>query len=243
MHNHEFWGRHFRRVFIPHLRRLLEVLEVRFLPTLGTIEDEASALREKAYQELCEMPSDGNGDLSEFAEAAQDLALEFYSGMTSVRQAVLNAYAPILYHTWEQQLLTFHRREMLHPQEENDKRFMRLDVLIERLGQCGIVLGALPSWATIDELRVVANAVKHADGTSADALRERFPRYFDDPGLVEGITLRIGSTKPRVYLPLSGDDIYLRLEHLRRFVGALVDFWSEFEAAFAGRTVPRSGAC
>jgi hypothetical protein len=242
MHNHEFWGRHFRRVFIPHLRRLLEVLEVRFLPTLGTIEDEASALQEKAYQDLCEMLCDGNGDPSEFADAAQDLALEFYSGMTSVRQAVLNAYAPILYHTWEQQLLTFHRREILHPQEENDKRFMRWDVLIERLGQCGIVLEVLRSWATIDELRIVANAVKHADGTSADVLRERFPRYFDDPDLVEGITLRIG-TKPRVYLPLSGDDIYLRLENLRRFVEALVEFWSEFEVALAKATAPMSGAC
>lgn len=234
MHNHEFWGRHFRRVFIPHLRRLLEVLEVRFLPTLGTIGDEASALQEKTYRELCEMPGDGDGDLSEFAEAAHDLALEFYSGMASVQQAVLNAYAPILYHTWEQQLLTFHRREILHPLEENDKRFMRWDVLIERLERCGLVLEALPSWGTIDELRLVANAVKHADGTSADALRARFPRYFDDPSLVEGITLRIG-TKPRVYLPLSGDDIYLRLENLRRFVGALVDFWSEFEAALASR--------
>jgi hypothetical protein len=104
MHNHDFWGRHFRRVFIPHLRRLLEVLEVRFLPTLGSIEGEASALKEKAYQDLCEMPCDGSGDLSELAEAAQDLAFEFYSGMTSVQQAVLNAYAPILHRTWEQQL-------------------------------------------------------------------------------------------------------------------------------------------
>lgn len=242
MHNHDFWGRHFRRVFIPHLRRLLEVLEVRFLPTLGTIEDEALALQEKTYQELCEVPSDGSRDLSELAEAAQDLALEFYSGMSSVQQAVLNAYAPILYHTWEQQLLTFHRREMLHPQEENDKRFMRWEVLIDRLAQCRIALATLPSWATIDELRVVANAVKHADGTSTDALRDRFPHYFDDPSVAEGITLRIG-TKPRVYLPLSGDDIYLRLEDLRRFVGALVDFWSEFQAALAKATVLGSGVC
>ena len=232
MHNHDFWGRRFRRTFIPYLRRLLEVLEARFLPTLGTIEVEASELQGKVYQELCEMPSDGNADLSELAEAAQDQALEFFFGMTSVQQAVLNAYAPILYHTWEQQLLTFHRREMLHPQEENDKQFMRWKVLVARLEQCGVVLETLPSWGTIDELRVVANAVKHADGTSADVLRDRFPRYFDDPSVVEGITLRI-DTKPRVYRPLSGDDIYLRLEDLRRFVGALVDFWSEFEAAIA----------
>lgn len=102
MHNKEFLGWHFRRVFIPHLRRVLELLETRFLPTFGTIADEAVALQESAYRELCETGFDWDGDLSEFSGAARDLALEFYSSMTSVRQAVLNAYAPILYHTWEQ---------------------------------------------------------------------------------------------------------------------------------------------
>lgn len=114
---------------------------------------------------------------------------------------------------------------------------MSWDVVTERLEERGLMLEFLPSWATIVELRVVANAGKHADGTSADAFRERFPRYFDDPSLVEGMTLRVG-TNPRVYLPLSGDDVYLRLADLQRFVGALVDFWSEFEVALAKTTVP-----
>jgi hypothetical protein len=87
----------------------------------------------------------------------------------------------------------------------------------------------LPSWPTIEELRVLSNAVKHADGSAADALREHFPRFFEYPNAGD---LRLSGFKyrPRVYLPLSGDDIYVRLEDLRRFEAALTNFWSEFES-------------
>ena len=66
------------------------------------------------------------------------------------------------------------------------------------------MLETLPSSAAIDELRVVANAVKARGRHLPDALHDRFPRYFDDPSLVEGITLSIGP---------------------------LVGFWSEFKGA------------
>ena len=113
MHNHNFWGRHFRRVFVPHLQRLLDVLE---------------------------------------------------------------------------------------------KQFLRWEVLTKRLKARGVVLENLTAWATLDELRTLSNTVKHADGTSAEALRKRFPRYFDDPDAPQGATMYLG-TGPRVYRPLSGDDI------------------------------------
>jgi hypothetical protein len=231
MHNHNFWGSHFRRVFIPHLQRLLDVLETRFLPTLGNLEAEATEVQDRVFREINESPGDEYSDPSMPAEVAFEEGLSYYTGMSAVRQAVLNAFAPILYHAWEQQLLTFHRREILHPREEHDKKFMTRALLAERLKAYGIELEDLPSWATVEELRVVANAVKHADGSSADALRE-LPNYFEHPD-AGNVGLSGFKYRPRVYLPLSGDDIYVRLEDLRRFGVALVDFWSEFESALA----------
>lgn len=46
--------------------------------------------------------------------------MEHYGALSNVKQALLSIFAPTLTHAWEQQLLLFHRRVVLHPSEEND---------------------------------------------------------------------------------------------------------------------------
>jgi hypothetical protein len=125
-------------VYIPHVQHLLDVLEIRFLPTIGDLDAEAAEVQKRVCQEISESPADEFSDASEAAEFAFEEGLRHYTRMSDVRQAVLNAFAPILYHTWEQQLLTFHRRQVLHPSEENDKALMKREVLSKRLTMAGL---------------------------------------------------------------------------------------------------------
>ncbi|GHD59720.1 hypothetical protein [Jeongeupia chitinilytica] len=232
MHNHQFWARHFQQAFIPHLRRLHQTLEERLLPSLGDLAAEADRVQEVAFDRFNQMPADEDCDPAWPAEMAHEEALEHYLGMCAVRQTLLNAFAPILYHTWEQQLLAFHRREVLHPTEEHEPKLLSINVLKERLSLKGVELKALPSWAIIDELKHVANTVKHADGTSAEIVKTQYPALLKPPAL-EKFDFPNLYYRPRIYSPLSGDDIFLRETDLRRYVEAAVTFWPDFANALA----------
>lgn len=232
MHNHEFWASHFHRVFVPHLQRLQHTLEQRLLPTFDDLATEADRVQEEAFEGFNHMPAGEDCDPARSAEMAHEEALEYYMGMCAIRQTLLNAFAPIFYHTWEQQLLVFHRQEVLHPTEEHKPKLLSLKILDERLSSRGLKLQSLPSWPTIDELKHVANIVKHADGPAAEIAKSQYPSLFENPALGD-FDLHKSNYRPRVYSPLSGEDIFVRELDLRRYAAALVNFWSEFSDALA----------
>jgi hypothetical protein len=232
MHNHNFWRRHFQRKFVPHLRRLLETLSKRLLPAFDGLEDEANKVQEDTFAELMAMPGDPDSDLSVLAEAAHDASLDHYFGMCDVRQALLNSFAAILYHAWEQQLLEFHRREVLHPADQHDPKLMSLKVLLARLHEKGLSVANLPSWGAIEELRLVANTTKHADGDSAAKLKTLRPDLFEHPSARDSGLPKLRFIPP-VYAPLSGNDLYVGLNDLRRYGDAVTSFWDELALALA----------
>jgi hypothetical protein len=121
---------------------------------------------------------------------------------------------------------------VLHPIEEHEPKFLSLKVLDERLSSNGVRLQSLPSWSTIEELKHVANTIKHADGPSAEIVKTQYPALFEDPALGD-FGLPKFNYRPRVYSPLSGDDVFVRIDDLRRYTAALIDFWSEFAHALA----------
>ena len=84
-------------------------------------------------------------------------------------------------------------------------------------------------WSKIDELRLVANTVKHAEGPSSDRLREirsdMFinPLFSQDPFPLQGFD--------SVFQPLVGDDLYVSLQDIKDYRDHLVQFWQELAAA------------
>ncbi|WP_250454482.1 hypothetical protein [Caballeronia sp. ATUFL_M2_KS44] len=232
MYNALFWRPYFQRVFKSHLERTLQVLEQRLLPTFDGIEAEATALEEKTYSDLVAMPFDPDFvDESMVAEWAFDAGYAHYSGMEAVRQSLVNSFAPMLYHTWEQQLLAFHRKEVLHPREEHDRENLKLSVLRKRLATNGIDVTQLSTWTLIDQLRLVANTVKHADGDSADAVKRQRPEFFEPHHANEALSRTPFSYAPRVYRPMSGEDLYLTILDIQAYGRATIDFWDQFANA------------
>ncbi|PRH42086.1 hypothetical protein C6T65_12075 [Burkholderia vietnamiensis] len=232
MHNANFWRGYFRTTFKPHLERTLEVLETRLLPSFDGIEAEATAIQEQTFRDLVSRPIDHDvADESMLAQGAFEAGFDYYAGMDAIRQALINSFAPMLYHTWEQQLLAFHRREVLHPAEEHTNALLKLSVLKKRLADKGIDIVELPTWSQLDQLRVVANTVKHADGDSADILKGQRPEFFDPTHINGRLAAMPFRVIPSVYRPMSGEDLYLTVGDIKAYGASTIRFWDEFADA------------
>ena len=78
--------------------------------------------------------------------------------------------------------------------------------LIENLE---IDIRTAPTWPKVYELNLVANVVKHAEGRSAEELRQRNAVYFRHPGMRSETFASIPETDLPVQGPLMGEDIYV----------------------------------
>jgi hypothetical protein len=107
-------------------------------------------------------PEDFDGDLSGFAEDGNDYAIAWYLMMRSLRQTMLNLLATGLYHLAEQQLAMLCRDggfTMPAPRDtklEGVARWYQQNLRLD--------LEGLQEYALLDELRLVANTVKHGKG-------------------------------------------------------------------------------
>jgi len=118
--------------------------------------------------------------------------------------------------------------------EGKEKRHKRKSMckVAELLRKSDIDITSFSSWSKIDELRLVANTVKHADGDSADKLRCCRPDLFTFPDPVsksilphQFIILR------QVFQPLTGKDLFVTVSDLSSYVDVIKQFWFELAKA------------
>lgn len=226
--NHHFWCSYFRREFVPQLQAIVEVLEKRTLPAFSGIEQEAERVSAEAWDAFMSALGTGDEDPSEFAEATEQAAVSHYMLLDGIRQGMVNLFAAALYHAFEQQVMLFLRREVLDPREENNPKLFHLFEFQKRLKVRGLDVTSLASWGKVDELRLVANTVKHAEGESAQKLHELRPDMFERPQIA-GIAF--ASRTPRVFQPLVGEDLYVSLDDVREYRDSVVNFWQELSDA------------
>lgn len=230
--NHRFWEYHFARVFVPEVRALVDTLETRLLPTFTNIKAEADRKGDEEWKRLCALPGDGSDDMADLAEQAFDAGLAHYQTMIGLRQGLLNLFSVALFHLYEQHVMLFHRVEVLKPGEGNNTKLLKHSTFRERLQTYGVDITSLASWTTLEELGLVANAVKHAEGDSSAKLRTVRPDLFEAPELA-GFDFVGLKSSVRVFTPLTGDDIYVSLQDLKRYADAVVRFWTELTDALA----------
>jgi hypothetical protein len=230
--NHDFWRGIFERDFAPQLTEIVVALDERVLPGFEGIEAEAQAHSEKLYEEAGALPGTGDEDLSALAEAAQEAGVNRYMLLRGIRQGIVNLFATSLYHTFEQQALTFLRKELLHPREAKDSGLFEMGEFRKRLAADGIDVTRFASWPVIDELRLVANTVKHAEGPSAEKLHELRPDFFREAGFPE-LGEWVIRWKPLVFQPLVGKDLYLEPKDVRAYLKSLLEFWEELVEAMS----------
>ncbi len=225
--NDLFWAPYFRDVMCREVRLLNDVLRVRVLQAFRNIDQEAEEISRAEYERIGSLPGGEHYDMAHAAERAFQTGLVHYEQMMGMRQGIINMFAVFLYHLFEQQLLSFHRRQVLYPVEENDIRYIKIKILKERLSKNSINLEGFGSWGKIEELRIVSNTVKHAEGEAAKRLRDLRPDLFSPRTSDNSATKWRGN----VYKPLMGEDIYLTEEDMDKYISAVELFWNELADA------------
>ncbi len=228
-----FWIRTFQTEFVPQLNASVNALEKRLLPNLekDKIGEKADRIADEDWERFLSSTSvTGNEDPAYFADGAQNAGIAHYTLMCGIRQGMLNWFVATLYHAFEQQVMFFHRKNVLCLCEENDPSKFRLSVFESRLKEYGIDIKKFSSWSKIDdELRLVANTVKHAEGCSSQKLRNIRPDLFKNPYLSSFSGLSVPT--PKVFQPLVGDGLYVSLQDIKNYRDHLVQFWQKLTDA------------
>jgi hypothetical protein len=201
------------------------------LPVFANLEAKAEVVGEAEYNRLGSEPAGDNwdGDMATLAESAEEKAQAYYDTMAGLSQAVLNLFAVGLFHLLEQELADLCRDgAFIVPPPTDSKLYEVADWYRQHFD---LDLRNLPSWSTMDELRLVANATKHAEGPAARQLRERRPELFHNPVLREMHTLLDPVPWP-IHRPLSGEDLYVTPKIFQQYAEAAINFASEIARHF-----------
>jgi hypothetical protein len=164
--------------------------------------------QEKASQAGDAYPFDPEEDPEE--RRAIELAIEHnaLAVLESVRQSMLNLFAAGLFHLLEQLLLNICGGEC---PVRSRRRLTKLQILSECF-QTGFNfrLEGLDDFDCMDELRLVANFVKH--GASASELKKRNPELFEPYSFSQN-----SGEDGSVAVPLAGADLFIKDDDLKTY--------------------------
>jgi hypothetical protein len=199
-------------------------MKARMLGTLANISQEADDAAEARYEELMGAWSDGSDDPADAADEANETGIALYQSLADMRQAMLNFTAAGIYHLFEQQAAAFARHMGGHAPSVSDFKAW--------MAQRGIDVTTAPPWNLIaNELRLVANVVKHAEGRSAQDLRLLRPDLFQATELraLLAPSLHTPSGVP-VSTPMAGESVYVDEATLDAYIDGVRDLWEWLRA-------------
>jgi hypothetical protein len=234
MHNGEFWKPIFINEYIPQYELLMDTLENRLIPTFSSVNDEAKDKTDKEWKRLNQECCDPDADGADMAEWAEAVGINHYLNMINIQQSLNNMFAMTLYHIFEQHMMEFHRREVLERHLRNDNKNFKQKVFKDTLNVMGIDIESFSSWKDLEELRLLANTVKHADGNSSEKLYKLNKDLFNSDFMKNSDNFSfLCDRKPSVYKPLTGDDFYVRTTDIQRYCDALKLFWQQLAEAIS----------
>ncbi len=195
---------------------LLAFNEDLFRDVLRAFDNLDERANEKANEFFNNYPGNEYTDPGDVADWANDHSLAWWETMVSLRQSMVNLLAAGLYHLIEQQLGAL-SLDCAYERVRDTK----LDVVKTwYMTNLGIDLSSLEPWAKIDELRLIANSVKHAEGGSAKQLRELRPDLFQNPAFAH-IRAEMGASwfdrQEPLAMPLAGEDLFVTEDDLRNY--------------------------
>jgi hypothetical protein len=219
-----------RRSATPYVTAYGECVLRDVMAGFSNLEKRADEVANAAFERYGSEPAgdDFDGDMSVFAERAEDEGIAFYETTFALRQATLNLFTAGLFHLLEQQLADLCRDASFDVAPPNDTR---LAIVARWYGDhFQLQLEIFPEWTTINELRLIANSVKHAEGGSAEELRRIRPELFEHPSVPD--LLNYSPPILPVRLPLAGNDLYVSEDAFRRYSQAATQFLVNIAAHF-----------
>jgi len=218
---------------IPYLKAYGQYVLEDLVPTFANLSERADAITTSEFKRLGEQPAgeDCDGDMSVAAEVAQDKGEAFYGTMVAIRQTSLNLFAAGLFHLLEQLLADLCRDGAFDTPPPSDTKLSM--VAAWYLSNFNLDLSKLSAWPKIEQLRLLANTVKHGEGDSAAKLRAIRPDLFHDPNLRELLPdFPQMYTTQAVRLSLAGEDIFVTIQVFAEFSRVANSFVSEIAEHF-----------
>lgn len=244
-----FWGPHFRRSYIAELEALRGAFFGRVMPAFDGIASESEAAAQAEWDRLMSLPSDGNDDPGTAAEQAHEAGILHYQRLSNARQTMMNMMAVTLRHLLDQQMMEFHKRQVLAMSEESERTLHKDSEFRDRLRNAGVDVELFPSWKVIRELRLVANVVKHGEGdfkaqreTDFEKLVKVRAELFVPPDIRGTEMETVFRRRPRVERPAGGEDVYVDAPDLQSYFKGAVDFWNELALAVEAHSSSRRTA-
>lgn len=218
---------------VPYMKAYGQCVLEDVVPAFANLSERADAIATSEFKRLGEQPAreDFDGDMSVAAEAAQDKSQAFYITMVAIRQTSLNLFAAGLFHLLEQQLADLCRDGAFDVPPPSDTKLSLVAAWYR--SNFNLDLSKLSAWPKIEQLRLLANSVKHGEGDSAAKLRATRPDIFQDPSLRE-----LFSNFPAMYtaqavrLPMAGEDIFVTTQVFAEFSQAANSFVAEIAGYF-----------
>jgi hypothetical protein len=232
--NGQWWADQMvREVALAQLKTYEECVLGRILPSFNTLHDEVLE-KGKALFESMELPPDA--DPGDAAEWANDKALSWGENVGGIYMGTVALLTVGLFHFFEQ-------HSALLCREAGLGKIQRKTDFGKHLRSVGVDVQEFPGWAKLnEELRAVANVVKHAEGDAAETLRALRPDLFTLPSM-RSTGLRFELNLP-VDHPLTGDGIYVTEDDFKFYAAIVRDFWEWLARRFEtlGASTPlRSG--
>ena len=226
MNNPDLYFCEFNRgVALSTTRTYVEGFANRLLPVFDDIEGEADAKTKEAWDTAMSKGADGSKDSSDFVGSADDYGQQVYESLRFTRQQLIGLSAAGLYHLWERLLKEFLRRELRwsdigkDSDQINKSDFCKLNKL---LASCNFHISSMIYYKDLNELRLVANVIKHGEGQSCTDLYATSPHLF-------GKQIELFENLPMADLELErADFLELDREDFLRYAKAVQDFWETF---------------
>lgn len=227
-----------RQVTIPCFQTFIRIVLPDILSSFRGLEERAENVSSAEFERIgaSAVWQHVDGDMSVAAEAAFDAGVAFYQLMTDSRQATVNLLAVGLFHLVEQQLAQITTDALFHGLTPlTDAKLSKIYAWYR--DELELDLADFEQWSRIDgELRLIANTVKHAEGTSARELRAIRPTLFEDPVLAR--YSKASDWMKQVPLsavngPLMGDGFYLSDDVLHDYGEVVLGFMDNLACNFA----------
>jgi hypothetical protein len=212
-------------VFIPQIALFDKMFSETVFPPFADPEAKANKVAQDYWDQKMSEPCGPDGpdeDPADIADDAQQKAIDFYETMFAMHYTIVNLFTAGVFHLFDQQIGTLLEdwtgKRPKFPFDELGKLSIK-----DRAGN-EVPFKSAPTWAKLDELRLVANVVKHAEGDSANKLRAVNDAHFKLPS-VRGTELEKWFGERMLGEPLMGEGIYIDKADYDAFVTAAVEFW------------------
>lgn len=197
------------------------------VPTFGRFSEYAEEYTNREFIRLGKEFAEDGGDMFDVAESAENKGQAVFNALHSIGRTTLSLFVVGLFHLLEQQLDSLCRDA---GSDEKPKELKMKCIHRWYKDNFGCDLQTLADWKNVDQLRMLANTVKHGEGATRDAktLKELRPDLFRDPELFDltEIFPKIGRG-PLSGMPMAGEGVFVTREVFVEFSDAANRFFSD----------------